>query len=67
MDIEINNHIEKFSDATLTVAELLARKGVTGGGVAVAVNNKIVGRNDWEARSLRSGDKVVIISAAYGG
>lgn len=37
------------------------------GGVAVAVNDGIVRKPDWESHILAEGDKIVIIHAAYGG
>lgn len=36
-------------------------------GVAVAVNNKMVPRSDWEKTGLSSETAVTIIKAAYGG
>lgn len=36
-------------------------------GVAVAVNNKMVFRNEWENHMLKENDRITIIKAACGG
>lgn len=67
MKIELNNESVELNDDTKTVAELLNDRGVKGGGTAVSVNNRIVRHCDWENAQLHDGDRVVIISAAFGG
>lgn len=36
-------------------------------GVAIAVNNKMIPRNEWNSHALQEGDHVTIIKAACGG
>jgi len=36
-------------------------------GIAVAVNNAVIRKNDWELYTLTEGDKIIIISATKGG
>jgi len=36
-------------------------------GMALAINNEVVSRNDWETTSLSENDKVLIIRATKGG
>jgi len=36
-------------------------------GVAVAVNNQMIPRNEWEKHTLQENDRVTIIKAACGG
>jgi thiamine biosynthesis protein ThiS len=67
MKIELNNEPVELNDDTKTVAELLNDRGVKGGGTAVSVNNRIVRHGDWENTQLHDGDRVVVISAAFGG
>ncbi len=51
-----------------SVEDVVAMKGLAGkGGVAVAVNGKIVRRDDWSTHTLNDLDSVLIINAAYGG
>lgn len=55
-------------DMPISVAELLTRENIrTLGGVAVAVNGKVVKKADHDTRLLADGDDVIIINAAYGG
>ncbi|MCP4439101.1 MAG: sulfur carrier protein ThiS [Aureispira sp.] len=36
-------------------------------GIAVAVNQQVVPKTDWEATTLKDNDKVIIITATQGG
>lgn len=67
MKIELNNERVELSDDTINVAQLLNGRGVKSGGTAVSVNNRIVRHCDWEQTVLHEGDRVVVISAAFGG
>lgn len=49
------------------VAALAAELALPKGGVAVAVNNQMVRRDDWAATPLNEGDNILIIKAACGG
>lgn len=51
----------------MTVGDLAQENGAGIGGMAVAVNNKIVKRTEWADTKLNDGDNVVLIKAAYGG
>lgn len=65
MNITINN---KSTDTQAeNLAQLAAELELPQKGVAVAINNKMIPRTDWEATSLAENDNVVIIKAACGG
>lgn len=51
------------------IVELLAARGIDGAasGVAVAVNDALVPRAEWERHLLRDGDHVEVITAMQGG
>lgn len=49
------------------VAALAAELALPKAGVAVAVNNQMVRRDDWAATPLNEGDNILIIKAACGG
>lgn len=66
MKIQVNNK-EMELGAAATVNELAARLQLPGKGVAIAVNNKMLPRDCWAARTLCENDSVVIIKAACGG
>lgn len=50
-----------------TLYELLASTGVPQRGVAVALNNRVVKRDDWKSTMLADGDSVTVITAICGG
>lgn len=65
MNITINN---KSTDTQAeNLAQLATELELPQKGVAVAINNKMIPRTDWEATSLAENDNVVIIKAACGG
>jgi len=67
MKIKVNNELRDIVVGT-TLAELLASEGVADkGGLAVAVNGRVVRRPNWAGRILEEGDNLLIIKAAYGG
>ncbi len=63
MEIKVNNEC-RIIDAGMTVGQLVDSDTV---GVAVAINGRIVKKEEWATRTLEAGDDVVIIRAAYGG
>lgn len=67
MKITVNGKIRE-AEPCCSVAAFLASEGMNApGGMAVAVNGKVVRRPDWDSRILNEGDDIIIISAAYGG
>ena len=42
------NHQEIQIQEDCTLARLLEDKGLTGGGIAAAVNNRVIPRKDWD-------------------
>ncbi len=52
-------------DSTLT--QLTAQLGLPVQGIAIAVNNKMIPRTEWERFMLHENDNLVIIKAACGG
>lgn len=51
----------------LTVARLINEIQSKTAGVAVAVNNKVVRKADWESTTLADGDHITVITAVCGG
>lgn len=66
MNIELNNQLIETEDRT-TVYDLLQRHFLPQAGIAVAVNNCVVPKPQWESRRLEENDKVIVIQAACGG
>jgi len=67
MEVFINQHPVSFPEpaslsSVLAEQNLLDRKGI-----AIAVNNQVVSRTDWDTYQLRPADQIVIIRATQGG
>jgi sulfur carrier protein len=62
----INGEEHELPDGT-TVAELLAQLGVIRNGVAVAKNERVVRRAEYESSTIADGDAIEIIKAVAGG
>ena len=66
MQLTVNGDPHDLPD-TLSVAELLARFGVTATRVAVEVNEDVVPRGTYESRRLTAGDRIEIVQFVGGG
>lgn len=67
MKLFINDHIEEFKKDKLTIKELTELKNIPENGTAVAVNDRLIKRDDWTTTILTDNDSVTLISAAFGG
>lgn len=63
----ILNSKEQIVDEGISVDGLASQLGLPQGGVAIAVNNRIVKRDEWKSTLLNENDSVIIIKAACGG
>jgi sulfur carrier protein len=63
------NGEERFIDREMTVAELLREIGVQirEVGLAVAVNEEVVPKSEYDKRVIREGDRVEIVQLVGGG
>jgi len=66
MKIKING-IEKEIKENTTIKDLLSSLGVLEKTMAVAVNMKIVKKDDWDKFKLNEGDKVEALNFVGGG
>ena len=67
MEILVNNKPEKL-DAGSQLYVLLGQLGLAEKrGIAVAVNNAVISRPDWEKCVLQEKDKITIIRPTQGG
>lgn len=65
--ITVNGTQQEILSAT-TLEQLLAQRGLLDvGAIAVAVNNKVVRRQNWASCELLAGDSVVLLTAVQGG
>ena len=65
MTISVNGEVREVEANTLN--ELLMELNLTVEGVAVAVNNRIVMRAQWDTFWLCGGEEVMVIGATRGG
>lgn len=56
-----------MAERCITLRQLLEQEGFTGIGQAVAVNNRVVPRTDWDDMPLTEGMKLTVIRAVCGG
>lgn len=66
MKVQVNNKEMSF-DSSLDLNRLAGRLELPEKGIAIAVNNRLVPRAEWESYLLQENDSVVIIRAACGG
>lgn len=68
MELKINNQTKYFIATELTIQALLDIEiPKNQKGIAVAVNNNVIPKSDWESCTLNTTDHVLIISATQGG
>ncbi len=67
MNIYLNGDLIT-ADEAITLHDLMTAKGINDKkGVAVALNNSVVSRNNWLQTLLKANDKILVISATKGG
>jgi sulfur carrier protein len=68
MEIHINNQLKTFPEQELTVQELLHQE-IPGKqqGIAIAINNRVIAKNQWERTPVTDKDQITIIRATQGG
>ena len=64
--VTVNGEIEDVEEGT-TVADLVARHRPSPRGVAVARNEEVVPRSQWDSTPAAEGDRFEILTAAQGG
>lgn len=67
MTIILNNQEFSTNSENLTVSQLLKEIQSLTAGIAVAVNNKVVRKVDWDSTALAERDIVTVITAVCGG
>ena len=67
MEIKINNQIKNIDENSTLNVVVFSVLGEKTKGIAVALNDKVVSKNNWEVTKLISNDNVLIIKATQGG
>lgn len=64
--IKVNNTHYQFNEAPKLIS-VLEQLDIAQNGIAVAVNQNIISKSDWEEIALSQNDEVLIITATQGG
>ncbi|MFH7016793.1 sulfur carrier protein ThiS [Flavobacterium sp. FlaQc-47] len=68
MELKINQQIKQFNVESLSVQSLLDLEIPNKqNGIAVAINNTIIPKTNWDQHFVRETDEILIISATQGG
>ena len=68
MELKINNQIKQFPADALSIQALLDIEiPQKQNGIAVAVNNNVIPKSNWNQHLLSETDDILIISATQGG
>ncbi len=61
------NQKEVCLEEVSSITYLLSLQNIPDRGIAVALNNQVVRREQWDTTQLSEGDSVTVIVAAFGG
>jgi len=68
MELKINNLTKQFTANSLTVQALLDLEiPLKQNGIALAINNTVIPKSDWNSHLIQETDDILIISATQGG
>jgi sulfur carrier protein len=68
MELKINNQTKQFATDSLTVQTLLDLEiPEKQNGIAVAINNTVIPKSNWNSHPIQETDDILIISATQGG
>ena len=64
--IQVNDKKQTFSE-NLTVYQLIEQLNIQTNGIAVAINNDVVSKPNWEKQEVVDQDNILIIKSTQGG
>lgn len=67
MEITLNNDQQTIAESTTLFELVFAQLGEKQNGVAVALNNTVISKTQWQTTPLNSNDHILIIKATQGG
>lgn len=67
MKITVNRKIHDFEGDSKVLLSVLEDCDLPLKGIAVALNNKVVPKEQWSAREVKDGDNITVIQAVCGG
>ncbi|QCE42971.1 sulfur carrier protein ThiS [Psychroserpens sp. NJDZ02] len=66
INIKVNNTTHQFATNS-SLEAVLNGLSIPANGIAVAINQTIIAKNDWDTTRLIDGDHLLIITATQGG
>ncbi|MBG6131954.1 sulfur carrier protein [Aquimarina sp. EL_43] len=66
MTINVNNQSQSISENS-SIKKLLEQLDILPNGIAIAINNKVISKEEWEQTMIENDDDIVIIKATQGG
>ncbi|CAM1374436.1 sulfur carrier protein ThiS [Tenacibaculum xiamenense] len=66
MIIKVNESAKEISE-DLSVKGLVRELEISDNGIAIAINNNVVKKDDWSNHKLQNNDNVLIIRSTQGG
>ncbi|WP_339918981.1 sulfur carrier protein ThiS [uncultured Flavobacterium sp.] len=68
MELKINNQIKQFQANALSIQDLLDIEfPQKQSGIAIAINNTVIPKSNWNDHPISQSDEILIISATQGG
>ena len=68
MELKINNQTKQFATDSLTVQALLDLEiPEKQNGIALAINNTVIPKSNWNTHLIKATDEILIITATQGG
>lgn len=67
MKLNLNNREEVFEPEQMTINELLAAKNFTFKMLVIKINGELVKRHEYDKRTVREGDDVMVLHLITGG
>ncbi len=64
--IKVNN-IQKELPSPITLTALVEQLAVSTNGIAIAINNEVVKKEQWETQQVVNNDAILIIKSTQGG
>ena len=67
MIVIYNNETLSLPNDNMTLSDLAKWKNISLQGTAIAINDKLIKKDNWETTYLNNLDRVTVITAAFGG
>tara|TARA_B100000809_G_scaffold266412_1_gene329025 strand:- start:4981 stop:5181 length:201 start_codon:yes stop_codon:yes gene_type:complete len=66
MNIQLNNNTQFLNDAS-SIKAMVTQLNIEPKGIAIAVNQTVISKSDWNQTILKANDNITIIKATQGG